>query len=253
MGTNHGGVNFGRRSPPIGGQFSTLNNRLRGVGRVGLGPSRPRCLGPRRVAFDRAGVGSGIGRRGSAVGGGLARRPGRGRCLRSRGQAPGGVWLWAAPARGPRGAYALCGPLGSGRRRRAHISHRRAMERRARVRAGARGQPRRRKRRHHRNPQRFISLVAVACAMQSDGPRAPSGQGFHSNWGPEWTLIHTVRISWLRHGIPPSGGRGRRTLAERPGQTPRRAAFTGACRPQTGRSRRCPNTGKRRAITLVED
>ena len=26
MGTNHGGVNFGRRSPPIGGQFSTLNN-----------------------------------------------------------------------------------------------------------------------------------------------------------------------------------------------------------------------------------
>ena len=30
MGTNHGGVNFGRRSPPIGGQFSTLNNiRLR--------------------------------------------------------------------------------------------------------------------------------------------------------------------------------------------------------------------------------
>ena len=28
MGTNHGGVNFGRRSPPIGGQFSTLNNTL---------------------------------------------------------------------------------------------------------------------------------------------------------------------------------------------------------------------------------
>ena len=28
MGTNHGGVNFGRRSPPIGGQFSTLNNSL---------------------------------------------------------------------------------------------------------------------------------------------------------------------------------------------------------------------------------
>ena len=29
MGTNHGGVNFGRRSPPIGGQFSTLNNSYR--------------------------------------------------------------------------------------------------------------------------------------------------------------------------------------------------------------------------------
>ena len=29
MGTNHGGVNFGRRSPPIGGQFSTLNNNQR--------------------------------------------------------------------------------------------------------------------------------------------------------------------------------------------------------------------------------
>ena len=29
MGTNHGGgVNFGRRSPPTGGQFSTLNNTL---------------------------------------------------------------------------------------------------------------------------------------------------------------------------------------------------------------------------------
>ena len=32
MGTNHGGVNFGRRSPPIGGQFSTLNNNLAAVG-----------------------------------------------------------------------------------------------------------------------------------------------------------------------------------------------------------------------------
>ena len=26
MGTNHEGVNFGRRLPPTGGQFSTLNN-----------------------------------------------------------------------------------------------------------------------------------------------------------------------------------------------------------------------------------
>ena len=31
MGTNHGGVNFGRRSPPIGGQFSTLNNSYCGL------------------------------------------------------------------------------------------------------------------------------------------------------------------------------------------------------------------------------
>ena len=31
MGTNHGGVNFGRRSPPIGGQFSTLNNTSPGA------------------------------------------------------------------------------------------------------------------------------------------------------------------------------------------------------------------------------
>ena len=28
MGTNHEGVNFGRRLPPTGGQFSTLNNTL---------------------------------------------------------------------------------------------------------------------------------------------------------------------------------------------------------------------------------
>ena len=113
------------RGRQCAGASGTLGRGLRGVGRVRLGPSRSRCLGPRRVAFDRAGVGCGIGRRGSAVGGGLARRPGRGRCLRSRGQAPGGAWLWAAPARGPRGADALCGPLGSGRRRRAHIPHRR--------------------------------------------------------------------------------------------------------------------------------
>ena len=43
MGTNHGGVNFGRRSPPIGGQFSTLNNNQgqgggeRVSGRQGVG------------------------------------------------------------------------------------------------------------------------------------------------------------------------------------------------------------------------
>ena len=28
MGTNHGGVNFGRRLPPIGGQYSTPINNL---------------------------------------------------------------------------------------------------------------------------------------------------------------------------------------------------------------------------------
>ena len=28
MGTNHGGVNFGRRLPPIGGQYSTPINML---------------------------------------------------------------------------------------------------------------------------------------------------------------------------------------------------------------------------------
>ncbi len=28
MGTNHGGVNFGRRLPPIGGQYSTPINTL---------------------------------------------------------------------------------------------------------------------------------------------------------------------------------------------------------------------------------
>ena len=31
MGTNHEGVNFGRRLPPTGGQFSTLNNREGGL------------------------------------------------------------------------------------------------------------------------------------------------------------------------------------------------------------------------------
>ena len=30
MGTNHGGVNFGRRLPPIGGQYSTPINTLTG-------------------------------------------------------------------------------------------------------------------------------------------------------------------------------------------------------------------------------
>ena len=170
------------------GASDSLGRGLRGMGRVGLGPSRSRCLGPGRVAFDRAGVGCGIGRRGSAVGGGLARKAwavdGASEA-EARLQAELGYGLRPPVGRGV--LTPLCGPLGSGRRRRAHIPHRRAMERRARVRAGARGQPRRRrtrrKRRHHRNPQRLISLEAVACAMQSNGPRAPSGQGFHSNLG----------------------------------------------------------------------
>ena len=39
MGTNHGGVNFGRRLPPIGGQYSTPINTI-GAGRDGRRLSR---------------------------------------------------------------------------------------------------------------------------------------------------------------------------------------------------------------------
>ncbi len=47
MGTNHGGVNFGRRSPPIGGQFSTLNNNPGAAARGGARRHRHRAP-PRR-------------------------------------------------------------------------------------------------------------------------------------------------------------------------------------------------------------
>ena len=45
MGTNHEGVNFGRRLPPTGGQFSTLNNRQR----RDRAPRAPRGKRPRAV------------------------------------------------------------------------------------------------------------------------------------------------------------------------------------------------------------
>ena len=61
MGTNHGGVNFGRQSPPIGGQFSTLNNRLKHLVEAGAdvaGSVLTRVDVKRHAQYDYADSGS---------------------------------------------------------------------------------------------------------------------------------------------------------------------------------------------------
>ena len=58
MGTNHGGVNFGRRLPPIGGQYSTpINTRPSGPrNKAGSSPRQRRRSRPRSAPTASDGV-----------------------------------------------------------------------------------------------------------------------------------------------------------------------------------------------------
>ena len=57
MGTNHGGVNFGRRLPPIGGQYSTPINSFAGSNRLKCNVTLiDQATGQTRTAFQVEGV-----------------------------------------------------------------------------------------------------------------------------------------------------------------------------------------------------
>ncbi len=132
-------------------QGLTVEGRVRGLlahsdgayqewGASGLLRIDPGISG-RGVSLDgRTGVGCGVGRCGAAVVDGYGGRPRRGRLVRCAGPAPGGAWLWAAPAGGSGGADALCGLLGGCRR--TQLPSGCAVARRVHVPDGARGQPR---------------------------------------------------------------------------------------------------------------